>query len=182
MLASLSAAEEKLAKARKENALLVANLSLSRDRHERRIDYLKHSKDIACRNLMKRVRRETLEEAQILMNNVLIANSLPAANLGSAEIGQEEIPRAMDSDYHYESGDETLDEEGNLRDRNGNIIASIEYEVEPTADKSGEKAQDKAGSAIGEETQGKDNAEKSASDLIANNTAGSTANNENVES
>ena len=187
MLASLSAAEEKLAKARKENALLAANLSLSRDRHERRIDYLKHSKDVACRNLMRRVRRETIEEAQVLMNNYLLANSLPAANLGSGEIGQDEVPRAKDNDYHYESGDETLDEEGNIRDRNGNIIASIEYEAEPSADKSGEAIQDKTGPAIGEETQGEEtqgednNAEKSASGLIANNTGGA-ANDENVES
>ena len=136
---------------------------------------------------MRRVRRETIEEAQVLMNNFLLANSLPAANLGSGEIGQDEVPRAEDSDYHYESGDETLDEEGNIRDRNGNIIASLEYEAEPSVDKSGETIQDKTGPAIGEEahgekTQGGDNAEKSASDLIANNIADNVSNDKNVES
>ena len=160
-----------MAKARKENALLAATLSLSRDRHERRIDYLEHSKDIESRNLQKRVRRETLEEAQILMNNILISNSLPIANIGSsAAIDPDEVPRAKDNDYYYESGDETLDDEGNLRDKNGNIIAFFEYVAEPVANVVGEESQDIVrDEPPPQEVQQEANAEKSASGLPAEN-------------
>ena len=73
------------------------------------------------------MRRETLAEAQALMNEILISHSLPPRTLGSDDIGKDEVPRDEDSDYHYDSGDEDFDAEGNLVDRDGKILFKADF-------------------------------------------------------
>jgi hypothetical protein len=125
--ASLSAAEMKLSQSKKKLALLSASRALSRDRYERRIDFVEHSMGICDKNNQKKVRRNTLAEAEVLMNKVLISHSLPPQSLTSDDIGEDEIPRQEDDDYYYESSGEDFDEDGNLVDKDGKILFKADF-------------------------------------------------------
>ena len=84
------------------------------------------------KNNQRKVRRDTIAEAQVLMNKVLISHSLPPQSLTSDEIGKDEIPRQEDDDYYYESSGEDFDEDGNLVDKDGKILLRADF-----ADKDG---------------------------------------------
>ena len=70
---SNSVLEAKYAKIRKENALLVSVLTGSRDRAERRLDYLAYFKDIQDRNHQRALLRQVHLRAEVLVNDILLS-------------------------------------------------------------------------------------------------------------
>ena len=125
--ASLTTAETKLSQLKNKLTLLSTSRALSRERYERRIDYAEHVKEVCDRNNQRKVRRDTLLEAQVLMNEILLSHSLPPESLTSDDIGDDEVPRKEDADYYYESSGEDFDEDGNLVDGDGKVLLKADF-------------------------------------------------------
>lgn len=118
LLSSISTLDAGLAKIRKENGLLVSHLAHSRDRAQRRYDYLAYFKDMEIRNRDKAFLRQVHLSAEVLINEILLSNSFPLVSIKPLEVNDDEIPHPADSNQDYSSGEEN-DFPGDSTDKQG---------------------------------------------------------------